>query len=112
MLLRSPGRSSPRQYFFSGACRSSCPAAIARPSMYAAKRCSCGPGAERRDPTKQFYIRLFFYDPVVLEFFERFERHVKDCGYSYRRQDLASFHVSVKCCDITILGGISGTGKS
>lgn len=47
-----------------------------------------------------------------LEFFERFERHVKDCGYSYRRQDLASFHVSVKCCDITILGGISGTGKS
>jgi hypothetical protein len=47
-----------------------------------------------------------------LEFFERFERHVKDCGYSYRRIDLASFHVSVKCCDITILGGISGTGKS
>jgi hypothetical protein len=47
-----------------------------------------------------------------LEFFERFEKHVKDCGYSYRRQDLASFHVSVKCCDITILGGISGTGKS
>jgi hypothetical protein len=47
-----------------------------------------------------------------LDFFERFERHVKDCGYSYRRLDLASFHVSVKCCDITILGGISGTGKS
>ena len=34
--------------------------------MYAAKRFSCGPGAERRDPTKQFYIRMFFYDPVVL----------------------------------------------
>ena len=47
-----------------------------------------------------------------LEFFERFERHVKDCGYSFRRLDLASFHVSVKCSDITILGGISGTGKS
>jgi hypothetical protein len=47
-----------------------------------------------------------------LEFFERFERHAKDCGYSYRRLDLAGFHVSVKCCDITILGGISGTGKS
>jgi hypothetical protein len=47
-----------------------------------------------------------------LAFFDRFERHVKDCGYSYRRLDLASFHVSVKCCDITILGGISGTGKS
>jgi tricorn protease-like protein len=34
--------------------------AVARPSMYAAKRLSCGPGAERRDPTKQFYIRMFF----------------------------------------------------
>jgi hypothetical protein len=34
--------------------------------MYAAKRFSCGLGAERRDPTKQFYTRMFFYDPVVL----------------------------------------------
>ena len=32
--------------------RSACPAASARPSTYAAKRLSCGPGAERRDPTK------------------------------------------------------------
>lgn len=47
-----------------------------------------------------------------LEFFERFERHVRDSGYNYRKQDLASFHIGVKCCDITILGGISGTGKS
>ena len=46
--------------------RSSCPAAVARPSIYAAKRFSCGPGADRRDPTKQFYIRMLFYDPVVL----------------------------------------------
>src|ERR1019366_4304434 len=51
---------------FKGACRSSCPAAVARPSIYAAKRFSCGPGAERRDPTKQVYIKMFFYDPVVL----------------------------------------------
>jgi uncharacterized protein len=34
--------------------------------MYAAKRFSCGPGAERRDPTKQFYNKMLFYDPVVL----------------------------------------------
>ena len=34
--------------------------------MYAAKRFSCGPGAERRDPTKQVYTKMFFYDPVVL----------------------------------------------
>src|SRR5437773_8514772 len=45
---------------------SSCPAAVAKPSIYAAKRFSCGPGAERRDPTKQFYIKMVFYDPVVL----------------------------------------------
>ena len=34
--------------------------------MYAAKRFSCGPGAERRDPTKQFYIIMFIYDTVIL----------------------------------------------
>ena len=34
--------------------------------MYAAKRLSCGPGVDRRDPTKQFYIKMFFYGPVVL----------------------------------------------
>src|SRR6202035_5709854 len=46
--------------------RSSCFAAFARPSIYAAKRFSCGPGAERRDPTKQFYTKMLFYDPVIL----------------------------------------------
>src|SRR5205823_11793202 len=66
ILLRSPGSSNPLQYISKGACRSSCPVAFARPSIYAAKRFSCGPGAERRDPTKQFYIRMFVYDPVVL----------------------------------------------
>src|SRR5208283_2309675 len=34
--------------------------------MYAAKRFSCGPGAEKRDPTKQFYIKMSFCDPVVV----------------------------------------------
>ena len=34
--------------------------------MYAAKRFSCGPGAERRDPTQQFYIIMFIYDTVIL----------------------------------------------
>jgi hypothetical protein len=29
---------------------------FATPSIYPAKRFSCGPGAERRDPTKQFYL--------------------------------------------------------
>jgi hypothetical protein len=43
-----------------------CPAALARPSIYAAKRLCWGPGEERRDPTKQFYIKLFFSNTVIL----------------------------------------------
>ena len=34
--------------------------------MYAAKRFSCGPGADRRDPTKQFYLKLYLYNTVIL----------------------------------------------
>ena len=46
------------------------------------------------------------------EFFDRFKRHVKNCGFRYREIDLLSYHVSVKCSDLTILGGLPGTGKS
>ena len=46
------------------------------------------------------------------DFFERFEQHVKECGFCYKRDDLIAFHLSVKCGEITILGGSSGTGKS
>src|SRR5204863_5676855 len=45
--------------------RSACPAAFARPSIYAAKRVSCGPGA-RFLPTKQFYIKMFVSNTVVI----------------------------------------------
>src|SRR5947209_16925489 len=65
-LLRSPGSSNPAQYIFNGIARSACPAACARPSIYAAKRFSCGPGAECL-PTKQFYTNLFLYNTVVLD---------------------------------------------
>lgn len=47
-----------------------------------------------------------------LEFFDRFVRHTEASGYVYRRIDLASFHISAKTCDLTVLGGVSGTGKS
>ncbi len=47
-----------------------------------------------------------------VDFFERFKAHVEESGFRYRLIDLQSFHLSVKCCDITILGGVSGTGKS
>jgi hypothetical protein len=34
--------------------------------MFAAKRFSCGPGAERREPIKQVYIKMFVYNTVLL----------------------------------------------
>jgi hypothetical protein len=47
-----------------------------------------------------------------LEFFERLCNHVEACGFQYQRTDLVAFHTSVKCGDLTVLGGVSGTGKS
>lgn len=46
------------------------------------------------------------------QFFDRFCKHVEDSGFKYRRVDLAGFHLSAKCNDLTILGGLPGTGKS
>jgi hypothetical protein len=37
---------------------------------------------------------------------------VQDCGFFYRPIDLVSFHLSLKCSDLVVVGGISGTGKS
>lgn len=45
-------------------------------------------------------------------FFERFVAHVEHAGFRYKRMDLLAFHLSVKCGDLTVLGGLSGTGKS
>jgi len=45
-------------------------------------------------------------------FFERFLEHVTSSGFRFKRMDLVAFHLSVKCGDLTILGGLSGTGKS
>jgi hypothetical protein len=46
------------------------------------------------------------------DFFNRFQRVVEDSGFNYRPLDLQRFHLSVKCGDLTVLGGPSGTGKS
>lgn len=45
-------------------------------------------------------------------FLERFQRVVEESGFAYRMLDLHRFHLSVKCGDVTVLGGPSGTGKS
>lgn len=45
-------------------------------------------------------------------FFERLQRAAEANGFTYRLFDLQRFHVSVKCCDLTVVGGASGTGKS
>jgi hypothetical protein len=46
------------------------------------------------------------------EFFQRFCDHVERSGFKYRPIDLAGFHLSMKCHDLTVLGGSPGTGKS
>jgi hypothetical protein len=45
-------------------------------------------------------------------FMDRFRQVVTDAGYKYRDLDLIRFHLSLKCGDITVVGGPSGTGKS
>lgn len=45
-------------------------------------------------------------------FFERLCRHVEGSGFLYSDSDLLTFHLSVKTCDLTVLGGLSGVGKS
>ncbi|HEY3967182.1 MAG TPA: hypothetical protein VGM05_21665 [Planctomycetaceae bacterium] len=45
-------------------------------------------------------------------FFDRFRRFVEDSGFVYRPIDLLRFHLSVKCGELVVLGGPSGTGKS
>lgn len=45
-------------------------------------------------------------------FYKRFCEHVDRSGYRYRPIDLAGFHLSAKCHDLTVLGGPPGTGKS
>jgi hypothetical protein len=45
-------------------------------------------------------------------FFERFSQHAERSGFRYRNIDLLSFHVSIKCGGMTVLGGLPGTGKT
>ena len=45
-------------------------------------------------------------------FFERFTRHVAECGFIFDREDLLAFHLSAKERAPVILGGASGSGKS
>jgi energy-coupling factor transporter ATP-binding protein EcfA2 len=45
-------------------------------------------------------------------FFDRFRGVVEKSGFTFRPLDLQRFHLSVKCGELTVLGGPSGTGKS
>jgi hypothetical protein len=45
-------------------------------------------------------------------FLDRLRAHVRARGFTFAPLDLVTFHLSVKCGDLTILGGVSGTGKS
>jgi len=47
-----------------------------------------------------------------LVFMARFQDHVEKSGFQFRREDLIRFHLSMKCGEVTIMGGYPGTGKS
>ncbi len=78
------------------------------------------PHQEEREqtPSQPFALPAFVVggknpgEITEVQFFERFCKHVEDSGFKHRRLDLAAFHLSVKCNDLTILGGQPGTGKS
>ena len=74
---------------------------------------------ETAPPAPTFALPTFVTAPAVRDgelgeeaFFDRFCRVVEDSGFAYRPLDLQRFHLSVKCGEITVLGGPSGTGKS
>jgi hypothetical protein len=77
-----------------------------------------GQGTGDKQPARVFSLPAFVQggapgrDVREVGFFERFCKHVEASGFKHRRLDLAAFHLSVKCNDLTVLGGLPGTGKS
>ena len=72
-----------------------------------------------KPPTPDFVLPAYISAPQVPDggvtedaFFERFRKLVENSGFTFRQLDLQRFHLSVKCGDLTVLGGPSGTGKS
>lgn len=89
----------------------------AMPLTPTAEPSNVGAGLGRDEATLRFpgFVSV---DPEVSadiseqELIDRFRNHVRDSGFEYRDLDLLSFHLSVKSGDLTILGGVSGTGKA
>jgi hypothetical protein len=79
---------------------------------------SAAPAPAEAPPARVFALPDFVRggtpgrDVREVGFFERFCKHVEASGFKHRRLDLAAFHLSVKCNDLTVLGGLPGTGKS
>lgn len=82
---------------------------------------SPAPAALREEvPQPSFELPAFITEPSASKandideqsFFERFCQHAERSGFRYRSVDLLSFHVSVKCGGMTVLGGLPGTGKT
>ena len=77
-------------------------------------------GEPQATPTAVFQIPVYVgtssttnSQPLSEEaFFGRFRTLVGESGFVYRPIDLQRFHLSVKCGEMTVLGGPSGTGKS
>jgi hypothetical protein len=93
-------------------------AAGPRESAPSAVAPSSAPAPAEARPARVFVLPAFVQggapgrDVREVGFFERFCKHVEASGFKHRRIDLAAFHLSVKCNDLTVLGGLPGTGKS
>jgi hypothetical protein len=93
-------------------------AAPSRDSPPSASTPALAPASAEARPTRVFPLPAFVQggspgrDVREVGFFERFCKHVEASGFKHRRLDLAAFHLSVKCNDLTVLGGLPGTGKS
>lgn len=51
-------------------------------------------------------------DSSELEFLNKFEDLVNEKGLSYKFEDLVNFHISLKTSPLTIVAGMTGTGKT
>lgn len=83
------------------------------------QRASASDDKVRKNVSASFEIPAYLSNASVLDgdlkeqaFFERFTGVVEQSGFTFRSLDLQRFHLSVKCGDITVIGGPSGTGKS
>ncbi|MDC3415135.1 hypothetical protein NC797_05860 [Aquibacillus sp. 3ASR75-11] len=70
-------------------------------------------GIKKRPMSSSSSIKMTYkHNKEEIEFIKRLEENAKIKGLFYKQLDLSSFHISMKTNLLTIIGGMSGTGKS